>query len=245
MTACKLPSFPPSRAFAMGASAVLLANRAFVKALLALAAAVCVAAGVTRESPDPEVLTAGRRVAEHLRAGAGAGAGGGSADEQCADELEALRVAWDLARKTKGTHGRPASGNARASDRGRGCYRIQARAAMLTYSGAPGRSSATTKASCRPRGAARPTPTPGRPRQRQGHPVARAPAQKASEPGGKVLGAGAEGAAGARPAGRLGKADRVGPMAVSQYDRRIPSRLSLVCSLSGTALAKRTVKAAY
>ena len=117
----------------MGASAVLLAKRAFVKALLALAAAVGVAAGVKRESPDPEVMTAGRRVAEHLRAGAGAG--GGCADEQRAGELEALRAAWNLARKTKGTPGRPASGNARGSDLHRGRYRIQATAAMLTYSG--------------------------------------------------------------------------------------------------------------
>ena len=112
---------------------MLLAKRAFVKALLALAAAVGVAAGVTRESPDPEVLTAGRRVAEHLRAGAGAG--GGCADEQRVGELEAPRAAWDLAQKTKGTPGRPASGNARGPDLHSGCYRIQATAAMLTYSG--------------------------------------------------------------------------------------------------------------
>jgi len=119
----------------MGASAAQAAKRAFVKALLALAAAVGVATGVTRESPDPEALAAGGRVAGHLRAGAGAGVGG--VDEQRADELEALRLAWDLARDTKGTPGRPASGNARASGAGleRGVYRIQATAVMLTYSG--------------------------------------------------------------------------------------------------------------
>ena len=115
----------------MGASVAQAAKRAFVKVLLALAAAAGVAARVTRESPDPEVLAAGDRVAGLLRAGAGGG------DEQRAGELEAARLAWELARRTKGKPGRPASSNARASGSGRerGAYRIQASAVMLTYNG--------------------------------------------------------------------------------------------------------------
>ena len=86
------------------------AKRAFVKALLALAAAVGAAAGVTRDSPDPEVLAAGRRVAERLRAAADGDPDG--SDEQ---RLDALRAAWDLARDAKGKAGRPPSRSAHAA----------------------------------------------------------------------------------------------------------------------------------
>ena len=86
------------------------AKRAFVKALLALAAAVGAAAGVTRDSPDPEVLAAGRRVAERLRAAADGDPDG--SDEQ---HLDALRAAWDLARDAKGKAGRPPSRSAHAA----------------------------------------------------------------------------------------------------------------------------------
>jgi hypothetical protein len=88
----------------MVATAAQTAKRAFVKALLALAAAAGVAAGVTRESADPDVLAAGRRVAEHLRAAAG-----GDADNPDEQRLGALRAAWELARDAAGKRGRPPS----------------------------------------------------------------------------------------------------------------------------------------
>jgi hypothetical protein len=104
------PTFLRARATAMVATAAQTAKRAFVKALLALAAAAGVAAGVTRESPDPDVLAAGRRVAEHLRAAAG-----GDADNPDEQHLGALRAAWELARDATGKRGRPPSGGFRSA----------------------------------------------------------------------------------------------------------------------------------
>lgn len=109
--ACQASPHPRGRArLAMVAAAAQTAKRAFVKALLALAATAGVAAGVTRDSPDPEVLAAGRHVAESLRAAAD-----GDADSPDEQRLDALRAAWQLARDAKGKAGRPPSRSADAT----------------------------------------------------------------------------------------------------------------------------------
>jgi hypothetical protein len=106
---------PPSRGprappVAMAPSQAQSAKRAFVKTLVALAAALGVAAGVTRDSPDPDVFAAGHRVAQRLRAAAG-----GDANNPDEKRLDSLRAAWDLARETPGKAGRRPSGGVRAA----------------------------------------------------------------------------------------------------------------------------------
>ena len=85
----------------MALSPLEKAKRAFVSILLLLARAHGLALGISRESPDPAVLTAFRRVSRKVHPGRG----GSLAESQ---RLNAARDAWDEARRRPQGLGRPA-----------------------------------------------------------------------------------------------------------------------------------------
>lgn len=107
--------------------------------LLRLARAHVLALGISRESPDPALLSAFRRVSRKVHPDRG-----GSLTES--QRLNAARDSWDEARRSAPGPGRPTPqqrGGARSSEQvllptvstAKGGYRIQSVAVLLTYQG--------------------------------------------------------------------------------------------------------------
>ena len=123
----------------MALSPLEKAKRAFVSILLLLARAHGLALGISRESPDPAVLTAFRRVSRKVHPGRG----GSLAESQ---RLNAARDAWDEARRRPQGLGRPTQQQREGATSGeqvllptvsasKGGFRIHSVAVLLTYQG--------------------------------------------------------------------------------------------------------------
>lgn len=132
----------------MGCSGVQLAKRAFVRVLLALAAAYTLSISVDRDSADADVLKAWKQVVRKVHPDKG-----GATKE--AQRLQSAKEAWDAAREDQGQPGRPskkqrqgrASGKKQAhqpqeagpeladAEEARRLYRLRGTATMLTYNG--------------------------------------------------------------------------------------------------------------
>ena len=129
----------------MGSSAILLAKRALVVLIRALALTYGVTVNCNRDSNDSEVLSNFRKVALRVHPDRG----GNTADQQ---KLNDARGAWDEARKQKVAAGRPKGPGKPQRDeqagdslqmvevvetgrKGRGEYRVRSHAALLTYMG--------------------------------------------------------------------------------------------------------------
>ena len=118
---------------AMPLSPLETAKRAFVSLLLRLGRSHAVPLQISRESPDPELLKAYRRISKKVHPDRG----GSLAQSQ---NLNASKDAWEEARKKSKCPGRPAQQNTEvhsgplvvASRRG---FRIQSVAVLLTYQG--------------------------------------------------------------------------------------------------------------
>ena len=118
----------------MPASALMVATRAFVHVLLALAKAYRVALAVNRDSPVEELRSAYKRVVLKVHPDKG-----GRKDHM--QRLQSAKDAWDTARRrSSGRAGRPVStaeqrNLALQTHRERNEYRVQAEVVLLTYQG--------------------------------------------------------------------------------------------------------------
>ena len=123
----------------MALSQLEKAKRAFVSLLLLLARTHGLSPGISRESPDPALLPAFRRVSRKVHPDRG-----GSLTES--QRLNAARDSWDEARRSAPGPGRPTPqqrGGARSSEQvllstvsiAKGGYRIHSVAMLLTYRG--------------------------------------------------------------------------------------------------------------
>ena len=118
----------------MPVSAVMIATRAFVQVLLAMAKAYRVAVTVNRESPVEAIRGAYKRVVLKVHPDKGG-------RKEHMQRLQAAKDAWDTARRRSGGRaGRPAStaeqrNLALQTQRERKEFRVEAEVVLLTYQG--------------------------------------------------------------------------------------------------------------
>ena len=118
----------------MPLSALVRAQRALVSVMVKLARAHGVSLEVNRESPEPDVAKAYRRVTKLVHPDKG----GSKRDFQ---DLQAKKESWDAARAARTKAGAamamvPAARGKLWAEKGKPGYRVCSAAVLLTYSGA-------------------------------------------------------------------------------------------------------------